>query len=101
RRRLVDADPTLVRIAEREIEPLPAHRRLAAGLGRVRRHECGLRDEPLPGATDLDEVVAVCPIAMQEHHELARHARARLEPRSVEFSHGASEWVVLVPEWLA
>ena len=68
-RRLVDADPALVGIAERQREPLPADRRLAAGLGRMRRHERGVRQHRLPGAADVDQVVAVGAIAVQEHHE--------------------------------
>ncbi len=70
RRRLVDADPALVRIAERQRKPLPADRRLRAGLRRVRRHEGGVRQQALPGAADLDQVVAVGAVAVQEHHEL-------------------------------
>ena len=86
RRRLVDADPALVGIAEGERKPLPAHRRLAARLRRVRRDEGGLRQQPLPGAADLDQVVAVGAVAVQEHDQLARRARARLEPRTVELT---------------
>ena len=86
RRGLVGADPALVGIAEGQREPLPADRRLAAGLRRVRRDEGGVRQQALPGAADLDQVVAVGAIAVQEHDELARRSRTRLEPRTVEFS---------------
>ena len=59
----------------------------AAGIGRVRRHEGGVRQQRLPGAADIDEVVAVGAIAMQEDDELARGAaRLRLQPRTVELS---------------
>src|SRR5262245_22703701 len=56
------------------------------------RDERGPRQQPLPGAANLNQVVAVGAIAMQEHHELTRRAAlARLEPRSVQFSrHGVS-----------
>jgi hypothetical protein len=41
----------------------------------------------LPGAADLDQVVAVGAVAMQEHHQLARRAAcARFDARSVEIS---------------
>ena len=86
RRRPVAAEPALVGIAEGERKPLPPDRRLAAWLRRVRRHERGLRKQSLPGAADLDEVVAVGAVAVQEHDQLARRARARLEPRTVERS---------------
>ena len=48
--------------------------------------EGGMRQQPLPGAADLDEVVTVGAVAVQEHHQLARRSRARLEPRTVELS---------------
>ena len=39
----------------------------------------------LPGAADLDQVAAVGPIAVQEHHQPPRRAaRLRLEPRAIE-----------------
>src|SRR5499427_6267760 len=86
-RRLVDAGPAFIGVAEGEREPLPANRRLAAGLRGVRGDEGRLRQEPLPRPADVDEVVAVGAVAVQEHDELARRTRARLEPRTVEFSH--------------
>ena len=61
----------------------------------MRRHEGGLRQQLLPGATDLDEVVAVGAIAMQENDKLSRRAGAWIEPRTVEFSghlHLFSAW---------
>ncbi len=87
RRGFVNAVPAFIGIAEGEREPLPADRRLAAGLRRVRGHEGGLRQESLPGATDIDEVVAVGAIAVQEHDELARGRSARFEARTIELSH--------------
>src|SRR5262249_12425305 len=86
-RGFVNTVPALIGIAEGEREPLPADRRLSAGLRRVRGDECGLRQETLPSAADLDEVVAVGAIAVQEHDELARGSRARLEPRTIELIH--------------
>src|SRR5260370_3938956 len=86
-RRLVDTGPAFIGIAEGEREPLPANRRLAAGLGGVRGDEGRLGQESLPRPADVDEVVAVGAVAVQEHDELARRSRARLEPRTVELSH--------------
>ena len=63
---------------------LPADRRLTARLRRMRRGECGVRHEDLPRPADLDQVVAVGPIAMQEDDELLGRAGARLEPWTVE-----------------
>src|SRR5262249_12231579 len=90
RRCLVDAEPAFVRIAERERKPLSADGSLAAGLRRVWRDKSGIRQEPLPGAADVDEVVAVGAIAVQKHHQLARRSGARLESRSVELRHWPS-----------
>src|SRR5262249_57871033 len=59
RRGFVDTGPALVGIAKGQREPLPADRRLAAWLGRVRRDEGTMRQHFLPGAADLDQVVAV------------------------------------------
>ena len=56
------------------------------GSGRVRRHEGRLRQELLPGAADVDEIVAVGAVAMQEHHKLLRRSGARRQPRTIEFS---------------
>src|SRR5262249_6889951 len=89
-RRLVGTGPALVGIAKGERKPLPANRGLAAGLGRRRRDEPGLRQQILPRPPDIDEVVAVGAVAVQEYDELARRARARLEPRSIELSHWPS-----------
>src|SRR5437660_531317 len=84
---LVDTGPAFIWVAEGEREPLPANRRLAAGLRGVRGDEGCLGQESLPRPADVDEVVAVGAVAVQEHDELARRSRARLEPRTVEFSH--------------
>src|SRR5262249_55985088 len=81
-RGFVDTGPAFIGIAEGEREPLPADWRLSAWLRRVRGDECGLRQEALPGATDLDEVVAVGAIAVQEHDELARGRRGRAQARA-------------------
>src|SRR5262249_51843955 len=84
---LVDAGPAFIGIAEGEREPLSARRRLAAGLRGMRGDEGRLRQQPLPRAADIDEVIAVGAVAVQEHDELARRTRARLEPRTVALSH--------------
>ena len=90
-RRLVDADPALVRIAEGQRKPLPADRRLAARLGRVGRHEGGIGQRRLPHPAELDEVVAVGAIAVEEDHELARRpAGMRGQAWAIEFSHRSS-----------
>ena len=83
----VDAGPALVRIAERQRKPFAADRRLPARVRRMRRHEGGIRQQTLPGAADVDQVVAVGAIAVQEHDELLGRAGARLEARAVEFGH--------------
>ena len=80
-----DAAHHLAGIAEGEVEPLPAHGRHAASLGRMRRDEGGMGQELRPFTPQADEVVAVGAIAMQEHDELARRiARRRRKPRSVD-----------------
>src|SRR5262249_45763811 len=38
----------------------------------------------LPGAADVDHIVAVRPVAVEEHDEVAGLARARLDARPVE-----------------
>ena len=86
RRRLGDATPAFVRIAEGQAEPLPPDRRLAARLGRMRGRERRLRQILLPGAADLDQIVAVGAVAVQEHHELSRRPGARREPRTIELN---------------
>ncbi len=89
-RGLVDADPALVGIAEGEPEPLPADRRLPAGLGRMRRDEGGVRQDRLPGAADIDQVVAVGAIAVQENHEALGLAGCRLKAWSAQSGHSVS-----------
>ncbi len=63
---------------------MPADRRLTARFRRVRRDERRMRQQTLPSAADLDEVVAVGAVAVQEHDELARRPGFRLEPWTVE-----------------
>src|ERR1700674_1018072 len=83
----IDAAPALLRIADGEPEPLPPGRRFGAGLGRVRGDECRLRQQRLPRAADLDQIVAVGAIAVQEYDELPRGTlRTRSQPRTVERS---------------
>jgi hypothetical protein len=96
RRRFVDAEPALIGIAEGERKPLPPDRRLSARLRRVRRDERRLRQILLPGAADVDEVVAVGAIAVQEHDKLLRGAGARRQPRAVKLS-GHSRLVSATP----
>ena len=86
RRGGVDAGPALARIAEGERKPFAPDRRLAAGLRRVRRDESGVRQQALPGAADVDQVVAVGAIAVQEHDELLAHcpSAARCAGRRVQ-----------------
>src|SRR5262249_12474310 len=60
---------------------------LRGGPGGGRGDKGRLREGPLPRPADVDEVVAVGAVAVQEHDELARRTRARLEPRTVELSH--------------
>src|SRR3974390_2186366 len=83
---LVDADPSLVRSAEGQGEPLPPDRRLAARLRRMRRNERGMRQVLLPSAPYLDQVVAVGSITVQEHAQLLGGAGTRRQPRTVKFS---------------
>ena len=91
---LVDAVPALVRIAEGERNHCRPDRRLAARLGRVRRDEGGVRQQALPGAADVDQVVAVGAVAVQEHHQplapvrsAARAAARRVHrPRRLRFA---------------
>ena len=86
RGRLVDADPALVLFPEGQGEPLPAGRRLGAPLGRMGRHEGGVRQKVLPGPSQFDQVVAVGAVTMEEDDELARRsAGARRQPRPSEF----------------
>src|SRR6516162_155044 len=53
------AQPALVGVAESERKPLPADWCLTARLRRMRRYEGCLRQEALPGASNIDEVVAI------------------------------------------
>ena len=87
RRRHLHAGPALARIAERQRKPFAPHRRLPARPRRVRRDEGGVGQQALPGAADIDQVVAVGAVAVQEDDELLRFARARRQARAVEFSH--------------
>src|SRR5262249_24999714 len=88
-RRHMHAIPALGRIAEGQWEPRAAHRRLSAGTRRMRRDEGGVLQERLPGAADLDQVVAVRAIAVHEHDELARRAVLRREAGTVDLTgHG-------------
>src|ERR1019366_8809552 len=84
-RRLVDAGPALARITERQGKPFAPDRRLAATVRRMRRYEGGVRQQASPSAADLDQVIAVGAIAVQEHHQLPRGARARLDSWSLKF----------------
>jgi hypothetical protein len=52
----------------------------------MRRNEGGIRQQLLPGAADVDQVVAVGAIAVEEDDELLGRTGARLEPRSIEFN---------------
>ena len=74
RPRRFDAAPALVRIAEGEAEPLPAHGSAGAGLGRMGRHEGRVGQPALPLPPDLDQIVAVGAVAVQEDDELLRPA---------------------------
>ena len=76
-RGVADAAHQLARIAEGEVEPLPAHGRRAARLRRMRRDERGMRQGARPFPPQADQVVAVGAIAMQEHDQLARRAAGR------------------------
>ena len=53
----------------------------AARLRRVRRDERRLRQVLLPGAADVDEIVAVGAVAVQEHDKLLRARRSAVESR--------------------
>src|SRR3984957_848833 len=96
RPRLDDAGPTLigalalVRAAIAEREPLPTHRRHGARLGRIRRHEGGVRQPGAPLATDFDQILAVRAIAMQKYDELFGLAALGVEARTIDrLSHAA------------
>src|SRR5262249_10575498 len=72
--------PGFVGIAKREGKPFASHRGLAARPRRMRRRERRLGQERLPGAADVDEIVAVGAIAVEKHDELAGLACTRLGP---------------------
>src|SRR4029079_306332 len=85
RARLGNAVHNLARIAERQIEPLPSHRRHAAWLWRMGGDKRGMRQRPRPFAAQRDQVVAVGTIAVKEHDELFGLTTGRRGyPRSVE-----------------
>ena len=63
-------------------EPLPAHRRSGAALGRVRRDERRLGRQRAPLLAERDQVVAVGAVAVQENHELPSGAALGIETRS-------------------
>src|SRR4051812_23377119 len=81
---VVHAAPALVRIAEGEGEPLPAHRLAGDELGRVRGDEGGVGQPALPLPADLDQVVAVGTVAMEEHDKLLCRARTGWKARAGE-----------------
>ena len=62
----------LVRIAHGERKPLPSHRGSGAEFRRVRRDERRVRQGARPFAPEPDQVVAVGPVAVQEHDEALR-----------------------------
>src|SRR6185437_2019783 len=75
----------LARLAEGQVEPLPAHRRHGAGLGCIRRDKGRVRQEARPFAAQADQIVTVGAVAMQEHNELLwRAASGRRKARSVK-----------------
>ena len=84
---LVDADPALVRIAEGEAETIAGPTGAwPQGSGACGETKAVSGSSGLPGAADIDQVVAVGAIAVQEHHQPLGLAAWRLEPRSVEFT---------------
>src|SRR5689334_16315268 len=86
---LIHSGPALLRISKRQRKPFAAGRRLPAGTRCMWRHESGLRQQLLPGSSDLDQVIAVGTVAVQKHDQLACGTRAGLEPRAVKFSHSS------------
>ena len=78
------AAPALVRIAEGEGEPLPAHRLAGHELGRVRGDEGGVGQPALPLPADLDQVVAVGAVAVEEHDKLLCRAGTGRKARAGE-----------------
>ena len=91
RPRLIDSDPALIGIAEGQREPLPPDRRLPARLRGVRRNERRLRQQRLPGAADLDQIVAVGAVAVKKDDELPRPTGARCKSRTIKrYGHSPS-----------
>ena len=82
--RLRHALPALTGLTEGEREPLPAHRAHRDAVGRMGRNVCRARQEALPLPADLDEVLAVGPVAVEQHDQLSWGAGAWREARSVE-----------------
>src|SRR5581483_1225237 len=69
--RLVDAGPSLLGVSKGERKPLAAHGRLSARTRRVRRSECRIRQQALPGAPEVDEIVAIGAVAVEKDDKLA------------------------------
>src|SRR6202167_3331801 len=84
RGRFVDADPALIWIAKGQSKPLASDRRLPASFRGVRRDERRVRQQRLPGAADLDQIVAVGAIAVEKNDELPRGPRSRTKPRAIK-----------------
>ena len=61
-------------------------RRNGIGATRLRRDERGLRQVLLPGAADVDQVVAVGAIAVQEDDKVLRGSGFWRKSRAIEFS---------------
>src|SRR6185312_6284564 len=97
----IDAIPALVGVAHGQRKPFASRRCLAAGPRRMRGYEGGVGQELLPGAADVDQVVAVGPVAVQEHDQLLGDTRAGLETRAVEVSHSSSSfrWSSCASSW--
>src|ERR1700733_8464985 len=84
RGRFVDADPALIWIAKGQSKPLASDRRLPASFRGVRRDERRVRQQRLPGAADLDQIVAVGAIAVEKNDELPCGPRSRTKPRAIK-----------------
>src|SRR5689334_23160399 len=84
RRRFHAAEPALVLIAKGERKPLPADGSLAARLGCMRRYECSVRQQALPGTAKIDQVVPVRAVPVQKYDKCTRRSGARLDARSIE-----------------
>ena len=78
RTRRDDAAPAFVlaaRVVGRlhiERKPLPAHRRAAARLRRMRRDERRVGQQRSPLSAKFDQIIAVGAVAVEEDHQLAR-----------------------------